>query len=329
MMTTPTKNNLAIPNSAVFKYGDGTKLAIESNSWTHLIHYMECLESLPLPVPDPEVPGKDEAEQLRPLLPVFGTPQQLRITLQNTPNLLKESKHPKAIYDAIIWLIQRTGEGSSAMLEALNSITKRPMSSEGVQSTLLKASQLAQSVLNPIADILSSIDDFKAKYPVAHQRFSANYQQKAAILHSLQENVGSIQAQIDEIKRKINSLGFFNQGKKHELSNELNRLGVDYTRASDQAEKLRTRLSLLEPMINEGNWLEPGLNDLRDFCNKLRTLWVEMGSNMAQLAIDASDAQLQDPTWLKSTLGDADAIRQWMAIQDASFVFVGNATRPS
>lgn len=326
MLATPTRLNLALPNSQVLKYGDETRLAIESNSWVHLICYMERLEKLPFPTLGAPPSPTDNTEKLRLLLPTFGTPYQLAMSLKNTPNLLQGTQTPKPIYEAINCLIRRNEEGSAVMIKNLETMAQKPKSSIEIQDTLLMLAQLATSVMSPIGDILSTLDQFNEKCIKAHLSFSLSCQNEADVLHTQQEKAFDLQEKIDNVRSQISSLGFFGQGKKSELMDQLKRLENEFQQTSDQSGKIRTQLSILEPLLAEGCWLQSGLNDLSDFINKLRKLWAEVGTNMAQLAIDASDAQLHDPAWLKTTLGCGDAIHQWRTIHQASSAFLEHAT---
>ena len=56
-----------------------------------------------------------------------------------------------------------------------------------------------------------------------------------------------------------------------------------------QAEKLRVGVGELESILKDGAWLKSSLDDLLEFLYKLRKVWTTFGSNLTQMAVDASD----------------------------------------
>lgn len=173
--------------------------------------------------------------------------------------------------------------------------------------------------------MVEALTRFKTAILDANAALAAAYTDDANTLRQAQEEVGRFTVKVDTLQKAVARLGFFSGGKKQELGQELATLQQQKDAISDRSEQLRAALAVVEPIQNEGFWLEPGVNDLVDFLCKLRQVLTTFGSAMTQVAADASDAQLQDTAGMEPVLGKEAAVCKWGAVNKAAERFLLHA----
>jgi hypothetical protein len=311
---------LAVPSQALLEPGDANKLAFTS-SWMHLNGYVGKVESLPAEFDSGSAATGEALDTLRAEAKKFGSPRRLRQLVVERPNALADREPPPMLYASIVWLVQRSHESATRVVSFLQSLMESAGSSDDVKAGLQFLGSKAEEARTPIGPLISSLKMFKAGILDANNGLSVACKAGAQTLHQMQEIVGGLEVRVESLKKQIEELGFFGFRKKPELERQLQSLREELADNSACAEKLRTALGKLEPIMNEGFWLQSGVDDLVDFLDKLRKVWTTFGSGLTQLAADSSDAQLGDSVWMEKALGLDAAIRQWNAIGQAAKQF--------
>ncbi len=251
----------------------------------------------------------------------FGSPRQLRQLLQGHPDALADQQPPAMLYAGIVWLTQRLHESAATVVSNLRSLELAGSGENKRQGLQLLGSQ-AQGARNRIRPLTVSLTTFKHGILDLNRGLSGACKSDATVLQQLQEAAGGLQVRVEGLQEQTRQLGFFgSKTKKKALEEQLGSLQQELADNSARAERLRTAFAELEPILDEGHWLESGLNDLVDYLDTMTKLWTTFGSGVTQLAADASSAQLEDSAWMKTALGLDDAIKQWNAIDAAAKQF--------
>jgi hypothetical protein len=317
--------NLAVPSAALLKLDDASKLAFADSSWTHLNRYVGKVENLPAELTSGSAATGQAVDRLRSEANNFGSPRRLRQLLIERPNTLADAAPPPLLYASIVWCIQRLHASAGTMVSFLQALVEGVKSGEAVKEGFQLFGSEAQKARTPIGPLISSLKTFKAEILNAHSGVSAACKADAQTLRQMQETIGGLEVRVESVQKQIDELGFFSRGKKPALEQELQSLRQDLAHNSARAEQLRTALGKLEPILNEGFWLQSSVDNLVDFLDKLRKVWTTLGSGLAQLAVDSSDAQLGDAAWMEKVLGFDAAIKQWTAIDRAAKQFAAES----
>lgn len=333
-MTELFRLNLAVPSTALLSVDNAGKLAFETSAWMHLNRYVNRVENLPEVLSGASVSTSEALATLQSEVERFGSPKGLRQLLIKHPDALAAEKPPSLLYASIVWLVQRLHESASytivalqSLLETLPSLPETADSGSAVREFLLDLGRKADDARNPIANVRTSLESFKSAIMAANNNLAEAYKTDAGLLQQKQERVGALRVQLEGVQKKIDELGFFSSKQKRtELEQELDNLQKELKDTTVQAEMLRTAaIAALEPILEDGAWLQAGLDDLLGFLDNERKVWTDLGSGLTQLAADASESQLGDLTFLKKALGFDESVQQWNAIDHAAKQFVVNA----
>jgi hypothetical protein len=317
----PLVLNLAVPRAGLLQQDEPGKLALERGSWNHLIHYAGKVGSLPAEFSGGSAATSEALDKVRSAARDIGSPKQLRGWLIEDPNLLAQKQPPASAYAGMAWLAQRLHWGAEAMVGFLKSLEDGAgqMGSEDRKSILLEMGGTAEDARSGLGRLASALQSSKAGILSANRGLSAAFNADAKVLREAHETVGGLQAKIESVRKKIDDLGWLSsKSHKKELEEQLRSLEREIKDKSAQAEKLRVAVSQLGPILDEGAWLESGMDDCLEYVDKVDQVWTAVGSGLAQLAADAASTQLGDPAWMKTALGLEAAIEAWKAIDSAA-----------
>lgn len=110
--------------------------------------------------------------------------------------------------------------------------------------------------------MVEALKQFKSRILAANAALAQAYSKDAETLRPLQEDVGGLAAKMEGLQNDIARLGFFSSGKKHELEQEIAVLTRRREEVLNRAEDLRMELSEIEPIVNEGFWVEQPRDEL-------------------------------------------------------------------
>jgi hypothetical protein len=315
--------NLAVPSSTILRPDDTNKLAFETSAWMRLKRYMLKVENVSAEFKGGSIATTAALTKLQSQVGNFGSPKSLRQLITQNPNALAEETPPTPLYAEIAWLVQHLHESAAFTVITLQGLLELKHSAEGVKETLLLLGHKADNARTPTGALLSSLGKFKDGVLGANNNLSEAYKADAAVLQRQQEKIGALKVRIEGVQKNIDKLGFFSSQKKRtELQQELQSLQQELQDTTTQSEQLRGAIAQLESVLEDGNWLQSSLDTLLEFLDNLRKVWTTFGTGLTQMAADASEAQLEDLTFVKNTLGLEEAIRQWRSIDQAAKQFV-------
>jgi hypothetical protein len=315
--------NLAVPSTTILQLDNSKKLVIDSKSWMHLNGYVAKVENLPEKFDGVSVATDEALKKLQSKAESFGSPKGLQQLITRNPNLLKNSPPPSRLYAAIVWLVQHLRESATLTISTLQSLPELTGSYGEVKSSLILLENKSGNARNQVGPIVVSLKKFKGGIIATNNALADAFQADVELLHLKQERVGALQIQIEGVQKKISELGFFSsKERRKELEQELGSLQQELQDTMTQSEKLRLAIGELESILADGAWLKSGLDDIVQFFDNIRKIWTAFGSGLTQLAVDATDAQLENLTFVKQALGLDEAIKQWTAIDQAAKQFV-------
>lgn len=329
--------NRAIPSAPLLNRDEQAGLGFETMSWNHLNRYVEAAEHLPRVFGGSAAVAK-AVDRLRPVVEKFGSARQLRMLIQSQAGtqgqtgtqgqagVLAADRPPETLFGGAAWMVDHLRRSACSISATLQNFPSLSSSPGAVKNALRQLGGDAQRARQAIGPMVEALKDFKTAALDANGALATAYAQDAAALRQMQEDLGRFKAKAENLEQQIGQLGFFSAGKKQELEQELTALNEEKNALSVQSEALRAALGAVERVQNEGFWLEPGVDDLVGFLDRLRQVLTAFGSGMTQVAADASDAQLQDVAGMEPVLGKTEAIKQWKAIAEAAGAFLDRAT---
>jgi hypothetical protein len=317
--------NLAVPSASLLKFDDANKLAFDTSSWIYLNRYISRIENLSVEFSSVSVETGKALTKLRDLAVAFGSPKALRQLLVKNPNVLADSTPPSMLYTSIVWLVQRLHQSAAYTVSFLQGFLEA-RSGVDVKAGLQELGTTAGKAMQPISDLSVLLSDFKNKIIASNNDLSEACKADADLLHRKQEEVGALHVRVENVQKQIDELGFISSKRKRtEFEHELYFLKLEEKDTVAQAEKLRVAIGGLESILEDGAWLKSSLDDLLEFLDKLRKVWTTFGSNLTQMAVDASDDQLRDLNFVKKALGLDESIKQWHGIDQAAKQFTVEA----
>jgi chaperonin cofactor prefoldin len=313
--------NRAVPGSSLLDRDDPASLGFETTSWKHLNCYVAKVEDLPAGF-DASTASAGALAKVRSVVDDFGSPKQLRKLIQSCPDTLTADQPPKTLYASAAWVVAHLRRSASSVVATLQEFSSSGGSVGDVKEALRHLGGDAENARKAIGPMVEALKRLKTAILDANAALAAAYADDTDTLQQVQEDVGRFTVKVDTLQKEVAQLGFFSAGKKQELDLELAALHRQKDEISNRSEKLRSALAIVEPIQNEGFWLESGMDDLVGFLDKLRQVLTTFGSAMTQIAADGSDAQLQDAARMDSILGTEAAIGQWSAIDKAAQRFL-------
>jgi hypothetical protein len=310
--------NLAVPGARLLQ-ADG-KLSFVASSWTHLNTFINKVESLPAAFKGGSEAAGKALDKLRLAAESFGSPKALRQLLVEQPNALATDGPPSPKpYIQIVWLTQNLHNTAGSINSMLGYVAEAAGQSknlsEDVKALLPELGRAIERGRAPIGPLIDSLRPFKADILSAYNELSAACQADADALQKMQESVGGLQVTEARLQKEIGELGILSsRATRTSLEQQLQSAQQQLQGTSMRADKLREALGRLEPILNEGRWLESGVDDLVDFLGNLRKVLTTFGSSLTQLAVDATPAEIGTPAALARTLGLDEAVKQWAAI---------------
>jgi hypothetical protein len=324
----PFTLNLAVPSARLVAADDVSKLSFVTGSWLHLNTFINIVEGLPADFKGGSEAAAKALDALRQEAGAFGSPKALRQLLVQRPNALAKTDGPPSplLYIQIVWLAQLLHSSAGFVSSYLKSLAQLAGSSqnltEDVKPVLRELGGATEKVRTPIGPLIDSLKAFKGRILSAYNELSDACKTDAEALQKMQESVGGLQVRVESLQKQIDQLGIFStKAHRTELEQQLVSTNQELGQTSSHADKLRAAIGQLEPILNEGNWLESGVDDFVDFLGDLRKVLTTFGSGLTQLAVDSAKAQIGDPAALRRTLGLDEGIEQWTAIDQAARQF--------
>lgn len=317
--------NRAVPSIGLLSRDDPATLGFDTTSWKHLNGYVAKLEALPAGFQGGSDASAAALDRLRALAAIFGSPKQLRRLIQEQPDALAADQPPATLYASVAWMVQHLHQSASSVVATLQAFPASVVAADDIRTGLRRLGADAQTARAAIGPLVVALQGFKADVIAANAALSQAYEAEAATLQQLQERSGALQVKIASEQARIEQLGFFSGGKKRELEQALQALTQEQEDTSARSETLRASLAAVEPIRDEGFWLQPGIDDLVNFLDGLRKVLTTFGSGVTQLAADAPDAQLAEPAGMQRLLGKDASIEQWTAIEAAAGHFLTRA----
>jgi hypothetical protein len=323
--------NKAVPPAGLLQPGDDTKLALQGQPWTRLCSYLEQVGALTPDHGDAPAELAKALGELRSRAERFGSPRKLRELVQKNPDVLASEDAPGEGYVALVWLIQNLHVEAERLASGLATLTEGPGSRTPSDLPPMRLALLrdlagrAAAAMHRTGPLRAAVLELKTELLQAHAALAAAVEQQAKALQDQQVDVGRRQQEVKGLKQAIAALSMFAGTKKKELHDQLEKAQASLSDQSRRADKLREWIAALEPVVENGNWLERGLDDLVDFLEAHRKAWMGVSSGLTEVAAQASSDQLLDARWTQNALGAAEAQRKWTAIDRAAKEFTANA----
>jgi hypothetical protein len=322
-MTARIKGRVPLPGTVLLTGADADALALDRPSFTHLKNYLSRVEGLPADFETGSAATAEALNSVRAEVRLFGSPRELRRLLSQRPNALADEYPPPLLYGRIVAVAQRLHESATAVVSILQSLNE-PGGSHGDVNTLLQLlGTKADNARAPIGPLAESLKTFKGGILAANRKLSAAAKADAEALREMQETVGGLRVRVQNQQEQLDRLGLLTTRQKRSgIEEQLHQLQRELADVSALAVKRRAALGLLEPIVESGQWLGSGVDDVVDFMETLSKVWTAFGSSVMQLAADSSSAELEDPAGREKALSVDEAVRQWSAIDRAAKEFV-------
>ncbi|NJM44811.1 MAG: hypothetical protein HC860_00535 [Alkalinema sp. RU_4_3] len=312
--------NIAIPNSNILGLNHVHQLACDTTAYRHLKGYLKQVNDLKVS----EIDSLQFAlAQVQHETLGFGSPQVLRQCLSGQPNILADQMPPDRLYAALVWLVQQLHLSSTLMTTTLQTLGREARSPHDVKEGLFRLGHHADSARQPIAALMDRLRTFKPAILRANDQLSEAYKAHTTKLHGQQERLGTLKVMIENLQQNIAKLNFLSSAQtRKKLDQELAVLQQELKDLSTETDQLRRAIGAVELVLEEGAWIATALDDITSFLENLRKLWTTFGTNLTQMAADATDDQLGNVDWLEKGLGLEQAIEQWTLIAQVAKQFV-------
>jgi hypothetical protein len=318
--------NRAVPNASLLNRDDAASLGFETSSWQHLQRYVGAVESVPAAFDLGSTNSARTLAAVRAAVCGFGSTTRLRQLIKDRPDVLTADRPPESLYASAAWVVAHLHRSASSVVATLRNFPVLAKRAGDVQSALRQLGGDAEKARRAIGPMVEALRRFKAEIVEAHAKLAVAYKADGDALRRMQEDAGRFDVEVDSREKHIARRGVFGAGKKRELAADLEALRQQQTANSSRSQELQAALAAVEPILNEGFWLETGVDDLIGFLDKLRQVLTAFGSAMTQVAADSSDAELHDTASIAKMLGEQEAIGQWDAIDRAAQRFLAQAT---
>jgi hypothetical protein len=316
---------LAVPQAALDHADHGSALVFETACWTHFTSYVGRVERLPAGFIADSAGVAPALAKLRRELQRFGSPAQLRQMLVEQAQALSGESAPAMLYGAIVWWIVHLQGTAASVLAILQGQVELVKTAADRKESLQWLGKLAGQARNQIPPLMEALNSFRLAVVAANDELADACTDAGAVLQQTQEAIGGLQVRVKNLEAQIAGLGLFGAHKKQDLLAQMHTLQKELADSLARAARLQAQLAALDAILGEGVWLDSGVGEVLDAMDHLRTAWTSFGSGMTQLAADASDAQLADPSWIEQVLDFGEAIRQWEALQLAASQFAAGA----
>lgn len=315
--------NIAVPKTGLLSGDSGETLALLTPSWRHLQTYLAIVKDFPECTNCPDSVTAS-LSAVRRAYQQFGTPGMLKLALQKQPALLTSDEMPEMVYAAITWLVHRLQTSAQAVVANVKTINgwTTIRDKEDVASRLHLFGEYSQDFLDGADMVRMALKQYAPTLINAQAKMAEAEKTETTRLHKLQEEAGGLQATASHLQEQIAKAGVFGAAKKKKLQEQLLDVTKQLELTSKKAEDLRRTTGSIEELSKEGLWLDSAMDDLVNYLDLQRKIWTTFASDVNQLIVDASDAQMRDLAWLKKTLALDDAALAWNRIAVAAEHFV-------
>lgn len=312
---------VAVPLAALERRRDGHALVVASLSWRHLQTWISLARELP-----PASAGEDGAgpvlDNIRDAAHAFGSPMLVRQQLREQPAILSGELAPESPYAAVTWWTGGLQEAAGMTASILQRMAQPHDGAAGTRNHLRLLGAIADQARRRIAPLLDGLTDARVALLEANRTLcDASVRVGEMLLHR-QGAVTAAHDRVSRLERQLAHLGLFNAHRKQAVLSRLHAMQRDRAAAMQREHSIKLQLRAFDALLDEGAWIGPALADAIESLEKLRTAWTRFGTGMTQLSDDSADWELADAHWLERTLGLAEAVRQWSALERAARDFM-------
>ena len=314
---------VAVPHAALERRRDGYALVFASASWRHLQTWISLAGELP-----PSTVGEDDAgrvlDNIREAASAFGSPAMVLQQLRDQPAILSGDLAPEAPYAAVIWWTGGLQEAAGMAASVFQRMTTPHTSAADIRSHLRLLAAIADQARRRVAPLLDGLTDARVALLETNRALSDASVRVGDMLLHRQDAVTGAHERVSRLERQLARLGLFNAHRKQAVLSRLHAMQRDRAAAMQREHCIELQLRAFDALLDEGAWIGPALADAIESLEKLRTAWTRFGAGMTQLAVESADAELADGRWLERTLGPAEAVRQWSALERAARDFMAD-----
>ena len=314
---------LAVPRAALRQDGERSRLTIDGAGWRHLTAWLDAAAAIDTGDGADDPALRAALAQAALAARHFGSRRQDRAVTVDAAQSMSEAPDTPP-YPAFIDWLQQLRDGAASVAEMLR--TPGAGTAADNKARLASLSGIAAAVRTRIQPLIASLGRYQGEILAANHAITEGAAASAGQLTQAQEQVGALQVQADGLRQRIDKLGLLHAHRKPELMRQLANLRTSLDQQRAQAESQRSRYAVIEAMLADGAWLDGALGELAAFLDQARSAWTAFGSGVAQLAADASPAELADPALIDERLGRSAALPQWQALADAAGQFVAQVS---
>lgn len=318
---------LAVPHALLdhWQAGEAAQLTIDAVAWRHLTAYLDGVTELPAQFGDGQRELQAAVGRLTAAVQRFGSPRQARALMRDLSSAPPAQADTQAAaippYPALVMAVGGLRDAATAVLRIL----REPFGHADARHSLASLGDIAATARARLQPVSEAFNGLRAVLTGANGEMAQAASACAARLQQAQEACGATEAQVASLESRIARLGIFKAHQKPELLQRLATLQATLATQRAHAEQLRQQQGVIELLLRDGAWLDAALEELGGFLDDARVAWTAFGSGVAQLAADASAAQLADAAFIDQRLERAAAIEQWAALADAAGRFAAHA----